>query len=216
VQKNPLIQTVSFLAHDISVKFKILEDASNRGCPVAQFHLASHFIDTSGDPKRIFQLFMSSARTGLRESQLNLSISLQYGCGCDVNLTESLKWLSRSAIGGDPHAQARLCEFYRRVAKNKEKAFHYASKSYEKSLMGLYEMGMCWMEKPDVDGKTKAIDCLKKAAGSGYTMAMLTLGNYYYALAEGGAVQEYGPAFRWIKKTAEHIEESKFLCLMFQ
>jgi TPR repeat protein len=181
--------------------------------------LANHLIDTGGDPKRVFQLFKSSARAGLDVSQQNLSKCLGDGWGCNVDVKESFKWLLRAANGGNPDAQARACELYRLgvegVIKSDKKAFHYASMSYDRCLAGLYEMGMCWRDKTDPDAKKKMIICFKQAAEAGYPNAMLRLGDYFYESSEGGAADEYDLAFEWMKKAAEQIEESEFVYLMF-
>jgi TPR repeat protein len=179
-----------------------------------------HIIETNGDHKRVYELFKSSAQTGLDASQSNLSKCLEDGTGCETDVKESFKWLLRAAVSGEPEAQARVSRFYRLgapggVKKNDDKAFHFATLAWRKSIAGLFELGMCWMDRPDTDGKEKAICCFEKAAEMGYTMAMLRLGDYYYERAQEGAADEYDLAFEWMKKAAEQIEESKLLCLMF-
>jgi TPR repeat protein len=172
-------------------KLQILETASNRGCPIATHGLALHLIETNEDPKRIYQLFKSAARLGLDASQQNLSKCLADGFGCAIDGKESFKWLLRASASGNADIQARVCTFYRRgvrgvVEKNDKKAFHYGTVSYDRSVAGMFEMGMVWMSKTDTDGSdaiVKAMLCLETAADAGYTMAMLRLGDHYYERA---------------------------------
>jgi TPR repeat protein len=177
-----------------------------------------HFIETKGDPNRVYELFKSSARTGLDASQSNLSKCLEDGIGCEIDIKESFKWLLRAAVSGDPEAQARVSRFYRLgggVIKNDAKAFHFATLACRKSIAGLFELGMCWMNKTDPDAKKKMIGCFEQAAEKGYTMAMYCLGDYYYERAQDGAADEYDLAFEWMKKAAEQVEESELYFLMF-
>ena len=146
------------------------------------------------------ELWKMGAEQGIPEAQYNLAQMYQWG-EPDVirqNRVESFKWFKMAA--GILEIEAHPVYKSRTVMQRVKCGVNAAQANALKALFSYYNMGECPEEKPQ---RTKALDCLTKAAEMKDPVARRVLGKLY--MTGGDNMVDINPdrACRWLHKAVE-------------
>jgi len=166
-----------------------------------------------GDYQQAYQLFEPLAIRGDHGAEFYLALMCHNGQGVERDVDETLKWLRRSASGGEPAALTLLGRFYAAGGHGVEQSFSSARRYWGKAakrgdveaqvlLAQLYSSGEAG--RPQL---TKAVQWWKKAARQGHADSQYRLG-MMYEMGGGGLKKSARQAKGWWQKAAAqgHVE----------
>ena len=201
----------SSLKPDAELGFKWLNRAAEAGNVNALNYLGMAYrygtSEVRADPPKSYPFFLKAAKKGDKESQYNVGTALIYGIGTQVDVTQGIDYLTKSAEAGYASSQHLLGGLFFSGELGVKPDYEAGRKWLEKAVAQDFAMSAIYLAQQYMTGARfpadpdKARQLLESASQKGSTQADVVLGIFYVQGYSGGPKPTKGYAY--IKAAAD-------------
>ena len=185
--------------------------STEKGYALAQNDLGAFYAKGLGvkqDYAEAARWYRKAAEKGDALAQCSLGRAYWLGRGVATNMPASLKWLHQAAKQNQPDAMQFLGEIYLNgapgIKADRRQAFHWFLQAADQERAGaLYSLGQLFEAGNGVTRNLGlALNCYRKAAEKGDSLAMMRLSELSLPGSEGEA--DVIEAFKWLRLAGLH------------